>query len=80
LEPTGDRRAGNYANISPLMDLAFGTYRCPDREPESFGIGETVPRSYLGQMLYPIVGLRLRRTRLPVSLPERTADQTAQPA
>lgn len=75
-----DRRAGNYANISPLMDLAFGTYRCPDREPESFGIGEPVPRSYLGQMAYPFAGLRPRRASLPVSLPERTADQTAQPA
>lgn len=48
-----DRRAGNYANISPLMDLAFGTYRCPDHEPESFGIAEPVPRSYLGQMVGP---------------------------
>jgi len=47
------RDAGNYANISPLMDLVFGTYRCPDREPESFGIHEPIPRSYLGQMLHP---------------------------
>ena len=36
--------AGNYANISPLMDLAFGTYRCPDHEPEAFGIHEPIPR------------------------------------
>jgi sterol desaturase/sphingolipid hydroxylase (fatty acid hydroxylase superfamily) len=28
-----DRDAGNYANISPLMDILFGTYRCPDPEP-----------------------------------------------
>ena len=28
-----DRRAGNYANVSPLMDVLFGTYRCPDHEP-----------------------------------------------
>lgn len=47
------RDAGNYANISPLMDIAFGTYRCPDHEPESFGIQEEIPRSYLGQMLHP---------------------------
>jgi hypothetical protein len=47
------RDAGNYANISPLMDIAFGTYRCPDHEPESFGIHEPIPRSYLGQMLHP---------------------------
>lgn len=47
------RDAGNYANISPLMDLLFGTYRCPDHEPEAFGVGEPMSRSYLGQMLHP---------------------------
>ena len=47
------RDAGNYANISPLMDLLFGTYRCPDHEPESCGIHEPISRSYLGQMLHP---------------------------
>jgi len=48
-----DRDAGNYANISPLMDMLFGTYRCPDHEPASFGIKEPIARSYLGQMLHP---------------------------
>jgi sterol desaturase/sphingolipid hydroxylase (fatty acid hydroxylase superfamily) len=48
-----DRDAGNYANISPLMDWLFGTYRCPDHEPEHLGIHEPIPRSYLGQMIYP---------------------------
>jgi sterol desaturase/sphingolipid hydroxylase (fatty acid hydroxylase superfamily) len=47
------RDAGNYANISPLMDLAFGTYRCPDHEPEAFGIHEKIPRGYPGLMLHP---------------------------
>ncbi len=47
------RDAGNYANISPLMDLLFGTYRCPDHEPEAFGIEEEIAPSYLGQMLHP---------------------------
>lgn len=47
------RHAGNYANISPLMDVIFGTYRCPDHEPESFGINEPISRNYLGQMLHP---------------------------
>lgn len=37
------------------MDLAFGTYRCPDHEPEAFGIREPIPRSYLGQMLHPLL-------------------------
>lgn len=48
-----DRNAGNYANISPLMDVIFGTYKCPDHEPEHFGIHEPIPRSYLGQLIHP---------------------------
>lgn len=48
-----DRRAGNYANLSPLMDVLFGTYRCPDHEPDAFGIAQPISRSYLGQLLHP---------------------------
>ena len=47
------RDAGNYANVSPLMDIAFGTYRCPDHEPPAFGIHEPIARSYGGQLLHP---------------------------
>lgn len=46
-----NRHAGNYANISPLMDILFGTYNCPDHEPEAFGIEEETSNSYLGQLL-----------------------------
>ena len=53
------RDAGNYANISPIMDLLFGTHVCPDHEPESFGLHEPPPRTYLGHMLQPL----LPRTR-----------------
>ena len=49
------RDAGNYANISPLMDILFGTYRCPKHEPEAFGIKEPIPRTYWGQLLYPLL-------------------------
>jgi len=49
------RDAGNYANISPIMDIIFGTYRCPDHEPEAFGIKEPIPRTYWGQLLYPML-------------------------
>ncbi len=48
-----DRDFGNYANISPLMDIIFRTHHCPDHEPEAFGIKEPIPRSYLGQLLHP---------------------------
>ena len=56
-----DRRAGNYANISPVMDLLFGTYRCPDHEPEAFGIQEPVPRGYVRQLVAPFVPKRFLR-------------------
>lgn len=50
-----DRRAGNYANISPLMDILFGTYKCPDHEPEQFGIEEPAAKNYLGHMVRPFL-------------------------
>jgi len=49
------REAGNYANISPLMDLLFGTYRCPAHEPEAFGLSEPMPKGYFKQLLHPIL-------------------------
>jgi sterol desaturase/sphingolipid hydroxylase (fatty acid hydroxylase superfamily) len=50
-----DRDAGNYANISPLMDIVFGTYKCPDHEPEHLGLHEPMPKSYLGQLIHPFL-------------------------
>lgn len=52
-----NREAGNYANISPIMDVIFGTYICPNEEPEKFGINETTPNSYLGQLIEPMFPL-----------------------
>ncbi|MCP4438570.1 MAG: sterol desaturase family protein [Aureispira sp.] len=54
-----DRDAGNYANISPLMDIMFGTYTCPDHEPERFGIKEKFPKNYVGQMVHPLLPKRV---------------------
>lgn len=61
-----EREAGNYANVSPLMDYIFGTYRCPAHEPESLGVIEPMPKSYLGQLLHPF---RTRRSTTTESLP-----------
>ena len=55
-----EREAGNYANISPLMDLLFGTYRCPSREPEALGVSEAMPKSYVGQLSHPFRRKRAR--------------------
>ena len=70
-----DRRAGNYANISPLMDIIFGTYVCPEKEPEQFGIDEKLPEHYVGQMIYPIIpkslGEKLNRKENPMRTEEK---------
>ncbi|MDQ3109532.1 MAG: sterol desaturase family protein [Bacteroidota bacterium] len=50
-----ERDRGNYANISPLMDVIFGTYTCPDHEPEKLGIKEEFPKNYVGQMMQPVL-------------------------
>lgn len=50
-----DRDAGNYANISPLMDLIFGTHYNPGHEPKEFGIKESFPENYIGQLLHPML-------------------------
>ena len=48
-----DRFAGNYANLSPMMDIIFRTYRCPDHEPSSYGIDKPVRHSYFALLWYP---------------------------
>jgi len=56
-----ERESGNYANVSPLMDLLFGTYHCPNHEPAALGVNESVPKTYLGQLLYPFRRRRKNR-------------------
>src|SRR5262249_52280269 len=69
-----DRDAGNYANISPLMDLLFGTYRCPDHEPERFGIIQPTPKSYLGFMVQPLLP-RKRKSKTAEEIESRRDDE-----
>ena len=56
------RDAGNYANVSPLMDLLFGTYRCPDHEPERLGLSEPGSTTYLNSMIRPLLPGKLTAT------------------
>lgn len=56
-----DRDAGNYANISPIMDLIFGTYTCPDHEPTAFGVNEPHASTYLGHLVHPFLPRKSRR-------------------
>jgi sterol desaturase/sphingolipid hydroxylase (fatty acid hydroxylase superfamily) len=73
-----NRNAGNYANLSPLMDLLFGTYHCPDHEPERFGLNRPSPQTYLGQLLQPLgVGRLLTLLRRLASRAEFPEHHTA---
>ncbi len=58
-----ERDAGNYANISPLMDKLFGTYTCPPREPAQYGIKEDFPQNYVGQLLNPMIPRATRKQK-----------------
>lgn len=51
----------NFANLSPLMDLLFGTYHDPGHMPERYGIAERAPRSYVGQLAAPLVPRSVER-------------------
>lgn len=63
-----DRDAGNYANLSPLMDVLFGTYRCPEHEPEHFGLDEPAPGTYLSHMVQPFLPRKASSRRTILSL------------
>lgn len=44
-------KRSNFANLSPLMDLLFGTFHDPrGQAPTRFGLDEPSPRSYVGQL------------------------------
>lgn len=51
----------NFANLSPLMDLLFGTYHDPGAMPTRYGIPDRIPHGWLEQMIEP---LRVRRSDL----------------
>ena len=74
-----DRDAGNYANLSPLMDILFGTYRLPAREPDAFGVREPFPKTYLGQLLHPFRSRRRRSSAAPLPLAPRVVQPPAHP-
>ena len=75
-----NRAAGNYANISPLMDVLFGTYRCPDHEPASFGLHEPMPKSYIGQLLHPFLPTKRQQLAAPTPSDTRAMPTRMAPA
>jgi sterol desaturase/sphingolipid hydroxylase (fatty acid hydroxylase superfamily) len=64
-----DREAGNYANISPLMDMLFGTYRCPDHEPAAVGLADPLPKGYFRQLLHPFLPAKRHEITHPAPAP-----------
>ncbi|MCE9565274.1 MAG: sterol desaturase family protein [Planctomycetes bacterium] len=62
-----DRDAGNYGNLSPIMDLLFGTHHCPEYEPVCLGLKEPTPTTYLGHMLQPFLPRRRAKAKPPVT-------------
>ena len=55
----------NFANLSPLMDLLFGTYHDPGHMPQRYGVPERVSRGYLAQLVLPLLPRRWRRAAAP---------------
>ncbi len=45
----------NFANLSPLMDIIFGTYHDPGKEPETYGIPQKVSHNYFRQLFDPLI-------------------------
>ncbi|MBL4752900.1 MAG: hypothetical protein JKY52_04765 [Flavobacteriales bacterium] len=43
------------------MDILFGTYVCPEQEPERFGIKEDFPKDYIGQLMHPLLPEQLTK-------------------
>ena len=55
----------NFANLSPLTDLAFGTFHDPkDAAPETYGLTEPAPRPYAAQLWDPMVPRWMSSTAL----------------
>jgi sterol desaturase/sphingolipid hydroxylase (fatty acid hydroxylase superfamily) len=50
-----DHRDHNYASMLPWVDRLFGTYYLPRKAwPEAYGTDATLPRSVVGQLVYPL--------------------------
>ena len=61
----------NFANLSPLMDLLFGTYHDPGHMPERYGIPKRLPHAYVRQLVDPLVPERWKRRRASIETPPR---------
>lgn len=56
----------NFANLDPLMDRLFGTFRHPEADPDVIGDPNQPRRSYVGHMVHSFLSERDRQ-RSPLS-------------
>lgn len=56
------RYVGNYANISPLMDIIFGTYVSKKETPKEYGLKNKINQSYVAQMVGPILPSKISQS------------------
>lgn len=54
----------NYANLSPLMDLAFGTFYSPKETPPSYGVSDNYFPSYIELLVEPFLFSRWKKILL----------------
>lgn len=65
----------NFANLSPLMDLIFGTYHDPGHFPERYGIPQRVSHAYVRQLVDPLVPAAVSRKLARRPQPDPRTDQ-----
>jgi sterol desaturase/sphingolipid hydroxylase (fatty acid hydroxylase superfamily) len=74
-----DRPDVNFGNLSPLMDVLFGTHYDPGYEPETLGLREPAAKSYVGLLVNPLLPLSLQMEQAAESVrPELTDEQAAE--
>lgn len=55
----------NFANLSPLMDLLFGTFHDPGHMPERYGIKDRISHGYVAQLVEPLWPSARTRSQTP---------------
>jgi sterol desaturase/sphingolipid hydroxylase (fatty acid hydroxylase superfamily) len=55
----------NFANLSPLMDLLFGTLHDPGHMPERYGIKDRISHGYVAQLVEPLWPSARTRSQTP---------------
>lgn len=57
-----DAHNSNYSVFLPVWDLLFGTYYMPrNKRPMRYGVNDDIPTTMVGQLRYPLAGVRSPR-------------------